>query len=83
MVLDAELWQVLGMRVRVALRHGMIEPFLGGDWFAVPVVELTILPVDVVVPACLHVLVNMVPPSCFQANCLASWAGNASLSGVQ
>jgi hypothetical protein len=59
MMLDAPLWQVLRTRVRLALGHGVIEPFLGGDRLAVPVVKLTVLPVDVEVPACLHVLVNL------------------------
>ena len=41
MVLDAELWQVLGMRVLLALGHSVIERFLGGDRLAISVVELT------------------------------------------
>jgi len=59
MMLDAPLWQVPGMGVHLALGHGVIKPLLGGDWFAVPVVELTVLTVNVEVPACLHVLVNL------------------------
>ena len=42
------------MRVHLAFGHGVIERFLGGDRFAVPIVELTVLPVDVEVPACLQ-----------------------------
>ena len=59
MLFDAPLWQVPGMRVRLAVGHGVIRLLLGGDWFAVPVVELTGLPVNIEVPSCLHVLANL------------------------
>jgi hypothetical protein len=52
MMLNAPLWQVPGVRVRLSLGHGVIEPFLGGDRFAALVVELTVLTVDVEMPAC-------------------------------
>ena len=59
MMLNADFWLVPGMRVCLALGHGVTEPLLGGDRLAISVVELTVLTVDVDVPACLHVLVNL------------------------
>lgn len=48
-------FQVQRMRVLLSFGHGEIQCLLGGDRLPVLVVERPTLPVDVDVPACLHV----------------------------
>ena len=49
--------EVERMGVLLSLGHGIVECLLCGDRLTMLVVERPILPVDVDVPACLHVLV--------------------------
>lgn len=59
---DADLpfrLEVQGMGVLLPFGHGEVERLLGGDDLAVLVVKSPVLPVDVDVPASLHVLVAL------------------------
>ena len=47
------------MRVNLALGHSVVEPLLGADPVAVPVMKLTVRAVDVDVSACLNVLIAL------------------------
>jgi hypothetical protein len=58
-LLDADIWQIFGMRMHLALGHGVIQSFLGTDRVAVAVIKLAVCTVNVDVPACLNVLVAL------------------------
>jgi hypothetical protein len=45
--------------MNLAIRHGLIQPFLGADRLTVPVIELAVFTVNVNVSACPNVLVAL------------------------